>query len=289
MTLIADCGSTKTDWAIIDAAGDADYFASPGMNVTIMAPEELRNKIHEAISGRVDGDAVGRVLFYAAGCRTAAHRDNIAETFGAILPVARVEVESDLLGAARALCMRDAGIACIMGTGSNCCEYTPDNGGVITASVPPLGYVLGDEGSGSAIGKALVSDALKGLLPRRLVTSLLDFAGMDADGIIAATYRGEAPNRFLAGFARFASANIEQPEIAAIIDRCIGAFFNRNVMRLPGCRELTVNFTGSIACTFSDRISAACVRNGLRCGIFVNRPIERLVEFHQPHMHRDLQ
>ncbi len=287
MTLIADCGSTKTDWALVDAAGDADYFASPGMNATIMAPEELRGKIREAISDRVDCDAVGRVFFYAAGCRTAAHRENIADTFGAILPVARVAVESDLLGAARALCMHDAGIACIMGTGSNCCEYSPYNGGVITASVPPLGYVLGDEGSGSAIGKALVSDALKGLLPRRLVASLLDFAGMDADGIIAATYRGEAPNRFLAGFARFASANIGQPEIAAIVDRCIGAFFDRNVMQLPGCRELPVNLTGSIACTFNDRVSEVCARNGLRCGIFVKRPIERLVEFHRSNRCRD--
>lgn len=287
MTLIADCGSTKTDWALVNAAGDAEYFASPGMNATIMSSGELKERIRMALSGKIDTDGVGEVFFYAAGCRTAVQRAGIADAFGDVLHTAHVEAESDLLGAARALCMHDSGVACIMGTGSNCCEYSPDSGGVITASVPPLGYVLGDEGSGSAIGKAVVSDALKGLLPRRLVESLFDFAGMDADGIIAATYRGEAPNRFLAGFARFASANIGCTEISAIVDRCIGAFFDRNVMQLPGCREVPVNFTGSIACTFSDRVSEACARNGLRCGIFVNRPIERLVEFHRSRRCRD--
>ena len=219
MKLIADCGSTTTKWAMVgDSGAIVERFTSPGMNASLLSPDDLHTTLLCSLPSSRRAQEIDTVHFYAAGCRTGAQRATIADALGAVYPKARIYVDGDLIAAARALCGHNEGIACIMGTGSNCCLYSPDNGGRIVRSISPLGYVLGDEGSGSAIGRRLVADALRGILPDDLCQAVMQFAGTDATGIIEHIYPRHDANRFLASFARLASDHIDRPEIEAIDD-----------------------------------------------------------------------
>ncbi len=262
------------------SSGAVSYHTTGGMNVTVMTERELEDAIHEAMIELPLDEPVGSVRFYAAGCRTEQLADTVADAFRMFMPDTTISVTSDLLGAARALCLDQAGIACILGTGSNCCEYSPELGGQLVATVPPLGYILGDEGSGAAIGKHFVAEAIKGLMDVDLAVKFFAFAGMTGDEIISAVYRGKNSNRFLARFARFAAENIGEPKVEQAVAEQLMRFFSRNVLQLPHCKELPLNFTGSIAATFRGIIERICDELGLRCGVFVDRPIERLVTYH---------
>lgn len=280
MNLVVDCGSTKTHWGLTSPDGKPRIHASEGMNATLMSEAELRRAIECGMPEAVRRSNPAAIWFYAAGCRTAAQRETIESAMREFFPDASVHADSDLLAAARALCGRDEGIACILGTGSNCCRYSPEDGGRIVASVSPLGYVLGDEGSGTSIGKALLSDAMKGIMPRSIAKRLFDFAATDADGIIQAVYRSTAPNRFLASMAPFAAAEIGESYVSELVTRCFIAFFTRNVCQLPDHDTLPARFTGSIAEAFKPQLREAAHRCGVTLGEIIAHPLINLIEFH---------
>lgn len=281
MKLIADCGSTTTKWAMVgDSGATVDQFTSPGMNASLLSPDDLHTTLLCSLPSSRRAQEIDTVHFYAAGCRTGAQRATIADALGAVYPKARIYVDGDLIAAARALCGHDEGIACIMGTGSNCCLYSPDKGGRIVKSISPLGYILGDEGSGSAIGRRLVADALRGILPDDLCQAVMQFAGTDATGIIEHIYRRHDANRFLASFARLASDNVDRPEIKAIVDSCFDAFIVRNLMLLPGYDTLPIGFCGSIAANFTPILEAALARHGLKASRIEASPMPGLIQYH---------
>lgn len=281
MKLIADCGSTTTKWAMVADNGTlVERFTSPGMNASLLSPDDLHTTLLCSLPSSRRAGEVDTIYFYAAGCRTGAQRATIADALGAVYPRARIHVDGDLIAAARALCGHSPGIACIMGTGSNCCLYSPEDGGHIVQSISPLGYVLGDEGSGSAIGKRLVADALRGILPEDLREAVMKFAGTDATGIIEHIYRRNDANRFLAFFARLASEHIDRPEVSAIVDNCFDAFIERNLMLLPGYDNLPIGFTGSIAANFTPHLERAMKRRGLKPARIEASPMQGLIEFH---------
>ena len=256
MKLIADCGSTTTKWAMVgDNGGLVERFTSPGMNASLLSPDDLHTTLLCSLPTSRRAPEVDTVYFYAAGCRTGAQRATIADALGAVYPRARIHVDGDLIAAARALCGHNPGIACILGTGSNCCLYSPESGGRIVKSVSPLGYVLGDEGSGSAIGKRLVADTLRGILP-------------------------EDANRFLASFARLASEHIARPEVEAIVRGCFDAFIERTLMLLPDYDKLPIGFTGSIAANFGRQLEDSLRRHGLEASPIVASPMQGLIEYH---------
>lgn len=280
MNLVVDCGSTKTHWGLTGADGQPIIHASEGMNATLMGEDELRSAIAHGLPPRIRQTNPEKIWFYAAGCRTSAQKATISGVMKKFFPDATVHADSDLLAAARALCGDEEGIACILGTGSNCCRYSPADGGKIVASVAPLGYVLGDEGSGTAIGKALLSDAMKGIMPPHLSRRLFEFAGTDYDGIIGKVYRSPAPNRFLASMAPFAAQEISEPYISELVITCFISFFRRNVCQLPEYDRFPARFTGSIAGVFAPQLHEAARDCGVKTGIIVAHPLINLIEFH---------
>lgn len=276
MILIADSGSTKCDWAI---CGDCDAtvrIASGGLNPFACNDRKISETLDSELMPHIgDSAEVGAVYFYGAGCIFEG-AGRIEQALRSRFAHARVEVAGDMLGAARALCGSGSGIVCILGTGSNSCLY---DGRQITANVPPLGYILGDEGGGAHIGRLVVADILKGLTSESLRTALFEECRTSYAEIIECVYRQPQANRYLAGFAEFAARHLDEPEIAACVDRAFDAFIERNVMQYDTAAN-RVGFVGSIAHFFRKRLLCAVERHGLRAGRIMRSPIEALVEYH---------
>lgn len=276
MILIADSGSTKCHWAICRNDGMAERITSGGLNPFACDDSKIERTLDDDLMPHIDGcEQPEAVYFYGAGCIFEGG-ERIAKTLRARFPQAHIEVASDMLGAARALCGHDDGIVCILGTGSNSCLY---DGRQIVANVPPLGYILGDEGGGAHIGRLVVADILKGLTSESLRTALFEECRTSYAEIIECVYRRPQANRYLAGFAEFASRHIAEPEIAACVDRAFDGFIERNVMQYDTAGR-TVGFVGSIAHFFRERLLLAVERHGLQAGRIMRSPIEALVEYH---------
>ena len=196
MILIADCGSTKIDWCVVNDGKVVEQIFTSGINALLMTEEQIRETLAAELAEKVKGYAIESVYYYGAGCLFDDICANVRRAIAHNVPTAKtIEVHSDLLAAARALCGQNEGIACILGTGSNSCYY---NGKEIVDNVSPLGYILGDEGSGAVLGKLLVGDVLKNQLPKELCEKFLAEYDLDRQKIIEGVYKKPAANRFLA-------------------------------------------------------------------------------------------
>lgn len=277
--LIADGGSTKTAWCRIAPDGQRTYVRTRGINPVLQDDATILETLEKELLPRLtapDGRGTGhRIFYYGAGCIPAQCR-RMESLLAQALPCESAEAGSDLWGAARALCGHEAGIACILGTGANSCLY---DGTDIRAHVPSLGYVLGDEGSGAALGKRLVADVLKGLLPEALCRDFADTYGWDEADILDKVYRQPGANRFLASLTPFLKKHAAHPAIHALLQECFDAFFTRNVEPYaPG--TLPVHFTGSIAFHFQEELKESAGRRQLHIGKILQDPLEEMVRFH---------
>ncbi len=285
MILIADCGSTKIDWCLARRDGSESVSAvsrvfTGGINAVMLTEEEIRQKIAEELLPQLDDNAseVEEIYFYGAGCLADEVCDNVRRALAACIPsVKRIDVHTDLLAAARALCGHSEGIACIMGTGSNSCYY---DGKEIAENVSPLGYILGDEGSGAVLGRRLVGDVLKRQLPADLCEKFLDQYQLDRLTIIRRVYREPQANRFLASLSPFLLQNIECPQVRELVLSSFSDFFRRNVMQYPGVDRLPVNFVGSVAWYYRPLLEEAARKCGCRIGEVLKSPMEGLMKFH---------
>lgn len=274
MILIADSGGTSTSWALIGPEG-TKYATTCGFNA-IHSPAGLLESSVRASS--LSGCRADEIWFYGAGCATPEAIARMASQLSGCFPSAQIHIASDMLGAARALCGREPGIACILGTGSNSCLY---DGREIKANTPPLGYIIGDEGSGASLGKRFLGLLLKGHLPASIVD---DFhhahPDLDTAAIIERVYRGEAPNAFLASMCHFLSRHAAHPAIADLIIEEFRRFFRLNVSRYEGCRTLPVHFTGSVAHHFKPQLTKAALAEGYTIGRVIAAPLEAMIEYH---------
>lgn len=282
MILIADCGSTKIDWCLLSNEKKvAKQVFTLGMNAVMLTEEEMRERIGSELLPELGADLaseVEAVYFYGAGCLAPEVCSNVATALRANLPSAKtVEVYTDLLAAARALCGRNAGIACILGTGANSCYY---DGEKIAANVSPLGFILGDEGSGAVLGKLFLGDVLKNQLPASLSQKFLNEYNLTLIDVIRRVYKEPQANRFLASVTPFLSAHIDVPEIHSLVLNAFRAFFRRNVKQYEGSGLHTVNFVGSIAHYFRPVLEEAAVAEGFEVGTILKSPMEGLVAFH---------
>lgn len=277
MILIADCGSTKIDWCLIENSKVVNQIFTCGMNAIMLTQEEMAARIASELMPELGNVPVDAVYFYGAGCISPEVCANVANAIRASIPAPIIEVHTDLLAAARALCGHTPGIACIMGTGSNSCYY---DGKDIVDNVSPLGYILGDEGSGAVLGKLLVGDVLKNQLPKELCDKFLKQYDLDRLTIIRRVYKEPQGNRFLASVTPFLIQNIEEPAIHRLVLNSFKSFFVRNIAQYPGYRDLKVNFIGSIAYYYRDVLAEAADAVDCTIGTIIKSPMEGLIRFH---------
>lgn len=278
MILIADCGSTKIDWCLIENGKVAKQVFTSGINALLMSEEQIRQTIADELVPEIKGYEIGSVYYYGAGCLFDDICANVRRAIAANIPSAKtIEVDTDLLAAARALCGKNPGIACIMGTGSNSCYY---DGLKIVDNVSPLGYILGDEGSGAVLGKLLVGDVLKNQLPAALCEKFLKKYDLDRQKIIEGVYKKPAANRFLASLSPFLLENIEEPAVHRLVLNAFKAFFVRNIENYEGYKTMPVSFVGSVAFYYRDVLEEAASSLGIKIGTVIKSPMEGLIKYH---------
>lgn len=275
MILIADSGSTKTDWCVVENGESILRFKTRGTNPFFQTEEEIGKEIEAGLLPSLKGFEPSAIYFYGAGCAFPEKNDMIRRAVNRYLSVP-VEVGSDLLAAARALCGDQPGIACIMGTGSNSCYY---DGREIVKNVSPLGFILGDEGSGAVLGKLLIGDVLKDQLPPALKDQFLTQYELTPALIMDKVYRQPFPNRFLAGFSPFIREHLDEPAIWELVTRSFLAFFTRNVKQYDYF-ERPVHLVGSVAWYYQDVLKEIAFDLGIRLGTIARSPMEGLIAYH---------
>ena len=276
-TLVADSGSTKTDWLLLDEEYGNSEFHTTGINPVRDSSSIITNVLMDELVPYIPSACeVSKVHFYGAGCMDP-YRSELIKILKDIFPNAEITAESDLLGAARALCGKDPGIVCILGTGSNSGLY---DGKHIINNISPLGFILGDEGSGAVLGRTLIGNLIKGDMPSGLLEDFLDFFHLTIPEIIDKVYRKPRPNLFLASLVPFIQHHREIPQIHDMLVSSFRQFITRNVCHY-GHREMPVNFVGSIAHTCKRELSESIEAEGLILGEIIQHPIQNMAKFHQ--------
>lgn len=273
--LIADSGATKTDWVFINE-GKQNSFETIGMHPMFIS----KNKITEALKNSLLKDSTRQemeIYFYGAGCGSKQSRKFIRESLQDFFPSSKINVESDLIGAGLALFGNNEGIAIILGTGSNSAWF---KNGKIVKSHPSLGFILGDEGSGSYLGKMLVSSFLNLELPAGLALSFKNKYQIGHRDLIEMIYAKEFPNRTLASFCPFISDHKEHPFIDKLIGKGLNDFFVKNILKYENVNHKKISFCGSIAYYFQDKIKELSSKYNLKCDLIIQKPMPGLVEFH---------
>lgn len=308
MILIADSGSTKTAWWMGNfngnfndngnekvnfydnersgGAGDdrptGTYIQTQGINPFQQTEEEVCGVLSHELMPKItetlgSGPNISAIYFYGAGC-TKEKAPIVASALRKVVSAdARISVESDMLGAARGLCGDKPGIVGILGTGSNSCLY---DGHDIVANVSPLGYILGDEGSGAYIGKRLVGDVLKKQLPDDVCRMFSEETHEDAASIIQKVYRTPLPNRFLASLSPFCARHRDIPAIKSLLIDCFVQYFRRNIDNYNTEGDRAVHLVGSIAYYYKNEIAEAANQCGYSLGNVLQAPLEGLVKYH---------
>ena len=275
MILIADSGSTKTDW-ILTGENYTAHLRTSGINPYMQDEDEINNMLNHQVCPEFSRHNIDEIYFYGSGC-TPEKIPIIQQALQKQFPHSIPHVYSDLLGAARALCQNQKGIVCILGTGSNSCLY---DGIRIVSHIPPLGFILGDEGSGAAFGKNLVSDLLKGIFPRELREAFIHETGFTEASIIERVYRKPFPNRFLASLSPFIAAHRKHPVMHAFIIEQLERFFIRNISLYPDAHTLPIHFTGSIAFHYAEELTETANRNNFCLSQIQLSPIKGLLAYH---------
>lgn len=276
MILIADSGSTKTTWSLVNKTnGTVRACQTAGINPMYQDEEAILDMLQAEFTLPVSETEA--IYFYGAGCISNNINLIVSQALKRFFNSPLIQVNTDLLGAARSLCQHNEGIACILGTGSNSCYY---NGNEIAANVSPLGYMLGDEGSGAVIGRKFISDLLKNQLPEHLTTAFFNTHKLTRQQIMEQVYKKPFPNRFLAQFTRFIHQNLHEPTLYNLVKTSFTEFFSRNVRQYPKTHELPVHFTGSVAFHFSEVLREAAGTAGCAIGTITETPMEGLIHFH---------
>lgn len=276
MRLIADSGSTKTMWALLDLkTSQVQQVQTSGINPFLQTEEEISSILEKEFSMKIREDLP--IYFYGAGCANPEKKDVVRRALQRTLKSDDIYVDSDLMCAAKSLLGSSPGIAAILGTGSNSCYY---DGKDIVSNVSPLGYVLGDEGSGAVIGKKLLGDILKRQLPDNVYQLFFDTYKTTPAEILDKVYKQPFPNRYMAGFTRFISENIQEESLSNLIKSSFSEFFIRNVRQYEQSSELSVNFIGSIAYVFQSQLKEVAAALGYKVGVIAKDPMEGLINYH---------
>lgn len=275
--LIADGGSTKTHWALCGNETPARRFATPGFNPALAGSAAVVSSLTE-VKEAVGGKTVDEVQYFGAGCATPAICEELSEELRKAFPCAEVTVGTDLLAAAKSLLPDRDGIVCIMGTGSNSGLWQD---GRLTANVPPLGFILGDEGSGARLGARALADALRGILPEDTSRQFLSRYGIDKGSAIEHVYRKPNANIWLASLVPFLAEHAEVAEVRTILIEEFSTFLLRNVELYPDSRSYPLAFAGSVAYHFREVLETVARSMGYVITETIQNPIEKLIQSYE--------
>lgn len=277
MILIADGGSTKTTWCLVDAQRARSFFHTEGYNPEFISTAGIIDSLQQNLPDTLAPDAVTEVYYYGASVVSPAQVATVADAMQAVFRQARVFVGHDLLAAARALLGRQPGFAAILGTGTNSCVY---DGERVTHNVDSLGYFLGDEGSGAFIGKALLRDYLRGDMPAGLAAAFRTAYGLERDEILDHLYNKPFPNRFIASFAKFAYDHHAAAYCQQLVADSFDLFFRNIIRKYPAYQTHTFNCVGSVGYSFREALAQAATAHGMQVGKIIRSPIDDLVSYH---------
>ena len=277
MKLIIDCGSTKADWVIINNSEVIKSFYTEGFNPNYTDINTISSIISGNLSYHNHLHDIREIYFYGSGCGNEKNCSLIEEILSSVFINAKVSVTNDMMAACHALFGNNEGIACILGTGSNSCRY---NGVEITENMVSLGYVLGDEGGGSHLGKSLLHDYYYRILPDELSKKLENEFDMRLNVFLDNVYHNNQVSRYLASFSIFLYKNIEHEYVKSLCSRCFDVFIDNFISRYEHAKGYEIGFVGSIAFYFQDIIKQRLEIKGLRISKILKNPIEGLVVFH---------
>ncbi|MBQ0136600.1 MAG: ATPase [Bacteroidales bacterium] len=290
MIIIADSGSTKTHWCMLAANGQSSDFLTDGINPFYQTQEAMCNSVKNQLLPQMGhlmwAGKITHIFFYGAGC-TPEKSPLVQKALAAVFKDAEVQVESDMVGAARGLLQHKKGIACILGTGSNSCLY---DGERIVKNVPSLGFILGDEGGGAVLGKRLVADLFKNQLGADLMALFAQEYGVTQADLIEHVYRQPFPNRYLASLSKFCAAHLDDKRIYDLVYDHFTDFVVRNLepyyqdendVEIEDTHTLSVGFVGSIAYYYKSVLQQVMDDMGFAISKIMQDPIEGLKEYHR--------
>jgi N-acetylglucosamine kinase-like BadF-type ATPase len=283
MKIIVESGATKTAWRAISVEGNMTEVLTPGLSPTCLDAEYISDIVRKAVPAlNPDGKSVEQIVFYGAGLVSDESTASLRSCLEMWCPFASVEFHSDILAAARALFGDGSGVVAIMGTGSNSCLY---ENGQIVKNIRPGGYVLGDEGSGVALGRAFLADFVKGLLPESIESEFSSQTGLDYSGIVRKVYREQAASAFMASLAPFVLSHMDEPYIRSMVRDCLESFVKRALSRYAGyagdrAAACKVGVVGSFGCACEDMLREIGREYGLEFVAFLKSPIDQLVKYH---------
>ncbi len=274
--LIADSGSTKCEWYLFHE-GKKKRFFSQGISPYFLNGSHIISLLQTEVYPKVKNNTINEVFYYGTGCKSAANRQLIKKALKSVFRESDVVVDNDLMGAARALCGRTKGIACILGTGSNSCYF---DGKKIIKNSPGIGYVLGDEGSGAYLGKKVLQYYLYKTFDEELAVRFKDKFSTNEVEILDNIYKKPLPNRYMASFAVFLAENRGHYMVENIIEDGLNDFFFQHVCKYSESWNLPVHFAGSVAFGFKDVIQDLCETYQLELGNIIKNPMEGLIKYH---------
>lgn len=277
MIIIADSGSSKIDWRLIRRDGSISQASCPGFNPYYQPLNDLRTSLRDELMPKVD-EAVAKIFFYGTGVSSEKNQHDVRGIFLEFFPGAQVDIEWDLLAAARALCGTEPGIACILGTGSNSCYY---DGVKIAGQVANLGWILADEASGADLGKKLLVDYLRNKMPAKLAEQFHQRFPFSREEFLSRIYQQEKPSTFLATFSKFIFQHLKEPYCYELVYQAFSAFYENNVMKYEAYQTKKVHFVGSIAFYYSDLLRQVANDKGITVRNILEAPIAGLTLYHK--------
>lgn len=276
--LIADSGSTKTDWVLLSGSKIMERVKTIGFNPYFQTKDQISLEILNTLKPKLVNylHQVSEIHYYGTGCSTIENCKLVEECLFLTLDIPKISVSHDLLAAARALCKREWGIASILGTGSNSCLY---NGEEILENVPSTGYLWSDYGGGSQIGKNFIKEYFEDTLPQDLKTEF-ENAGYNRDVILNNVYKKSLPSKYLASVSLFLNQRIEHPTVHKILVECFDSFFIQQIAKYTDSKKYKVHTVGSIGWVYKDLIAEVAKKHGYKMGNVIQSPIEGLIEYH---------
>lgn len=279
MILIADSGSSKTDWCCASRDGlTLIRFSSLGYNPNYISREEIQNDILKCIPEEIDRSKVEEIFFYGAGV-TELQYEFMRETMRGVFPNAgNIFISMDTLASARALLGRSEGFAAILGTGTNSCYYDGEN---LTLNIDSLGFILGDEGSGAFMGKRLIRDFIRGDMPQKALEVTKEKIKLSGDELIDQIYTKPFPNRFCAQYSRFINENLDtDPYFRNLVEDSFRQLFANIISHYPDYKRHKFNCVGSVGYAYKEILSKIAAEFGMETGVIIKAPLERLVQYH---------